>query len=376
MRARASTRHAIALSSATVVLACAVVVIAAACQRDTDDSPAVRVDLVGTGATFPAPLYERWIDRYHDTGVGKIEYRPTGSAAGIEAIATHDVDFAGTDAPMTDDQLSQAGDVLHIPMTMAPVAVAYNVSGTSDELKLTPDVLAAMFLGEITAWNDPRIAQLNSTEALPASPIRVVHRSDGSGTTKVFTTYLSGVSETWKARIGSHTSVSWPVGEGAEGNGGVARVLRRTEGGIGYVVLAFARANELKVAKLWNRAGRFVPPTLDAVAAAAVSQAGKVLEDLRFFMVDAEGDNSYPIAAFSYILVRRDVDDGARGAALVRFLWWGIHDGQMYAPFLGYAPLPPEIVRKAEAKVRSIEFAGKSLMSGAAGKDQATAQNG
>jgi len=356
-------------------LGCIAGVIVAGCQRETPGTSAERIDLVGTGATFPAPLYERWIDRYRDPRVGKIEYRPTGSSAGIEAIAAHDVDFAGTDAPMTDDQLSQAGDVLHIPMTMAPVAVAYNLTGASDELKLTPDVLAGIFLGEITDWNDPRIAQLNATETLPSTPIHIVHRSDGSGTTKVFTTYLSGVSEKWKQRVGSRTSVDWPVGVGAEGNPGVARVLHRTEGGIGYVVAAFARANELKVAKLSNKAGRFIPPTLDAVTAAAVSEAGKIPEDLRFFMVDAEGANSYPITAFSYILVRRALDHRARGAALVRFLWWAIHDGQTYAPFLGYATLPPEVVGKAEAKVRTIEFAGKPLMPDARGPAQATSQD-
>src|SRR5262249_85341 len=182
------------------------------------------------------------------------------------------------------------------------------------------------------------------------------------GTTKVFTNYLSGVSEKWKGRVGSRTSVDWPVGVGAEGNPGVARVLHRTEGGIGYVVLAFARANGLKVAKLWNKAGRFIPPTLDGVTAAAVSEAGKIPEDLRFFMVDAEGADSYPITAFSYILVRREADDRARGAALVHFLWWGIHEGQAYAPFLGYATLPPEVVGKAEANVPTIEFPATPLI--------------
>jgi phosphate transport system substrate-binding protein len=326
------------------------------------------------GATFPVPLYERWIDRYRDPAVEKIEYRPQGSSAGIEAIAVHDVDFAGSDAPMTDDQLSQAGDVLHIPMTMAPIAVAYNLPGASDELKLTPEVLADIFLGEITRWDDPRIAQLNSTEKLPPTPIRIVHRSDGSGTTKVFTSYLSAVSGKWKKRVGSLTSVAWPVGEGAEGNPGVARLLRRTEGGMGYVVLAFARANYLKVAALWNKAGRFVPPSLDGVTAAAVNQARNLPEDLRFFMVDAEGERSYPITAFSYILVRREADDAARGAALVRFLWWGIHDGQAFAPFLGYAELPPDVIRRAEAKIRAMEFAGKPLMPDGGGT--ASARNG
>src|SRR5262249_34846014 len=217
-------------------------------------------------------------------------------------------------------------------------------------------------LGVITKWNDTRIAYLNPGAALPSTPIRIVHRSDGSGTTKVFTAYLAAVSPSWKERVGSRTVVTWPVGVGAEGSAGIAHVLRQTEGGVGYVVLSFARTNRLKVAALGNRAGRFVLPSLDGTTEAAAREADKMPDDMRFLMVDAEGERSYPISAFSYMLVRRDADDEARGAALARFLWWAIHDGQRYAPFLGYGTLPPEVVSKAEAKVHALAFGGRAFL--------------
>jgi phosphate transport system substrate-binding protein len=318
--------------------------------------------LTGAGATFPYPLYSKWFDVYQQVTGVRINYQSIGSGGGIRQILERTVDFGASDAPMTDEQLAAApGPIIHLPTVIGAVVVTYNLPGVTGPLRLTPEAVAAIFLGEVRKWNDARIAQLNPSVTLPASDIAVVYRSDGSGTTNIFTDYLSSVSASWKERVGKGTSVSWPVGLGARGNEGVTGQVKQLPGTIGYVELAYAVQNKLPAAALQNQAGRFVEPALGSTTAAAAGAAGRMPEDLRVSIVNAPGEQSYPIAGFTYLLVYREQADQAKGKALVDFLWWALHDGQRYAPDLHYAPLPAEVVRKAEAKVKEITFQGRRL---------------
>jgi phosphate transport system substrate-binding protein len=242
------------------------------------------------------------------------------------------------------------------------VVVTYNLPGKPPDLKLSPEILAGIFLGQITAWNAPPIATLNAGVALPAQTITVVHRSDGSGTTAVFTDYLSKVSPAWRARVGKGTSVSWPGGLGAKGNEGVTGQVKTTPGTIGYVELAYAKQNELPIVLLSNKAGRFVAPSIDSITAAAASVATSMPDDLRVSIVDPPGETAYPIAAFTYLLVYQQMRDPARAGTLARFLWWAIHDGQAFAPPLYYAPLPREVVAKVEPKLLGLTSQGRPLL--------------
>lgn len=320
--------------------------------------------LTGAGATFPYPLYSKWFDVYEkQTGV-RINYQSIGSGAGIRQIIERTVDFGASDAPMTDEQLAQApGKILHIPTVLGAVVLTYNLPGVETRLNLSPETIAGIFLGEVTKWNDPRLARENAGVRLPDSPIVAVYRSDGSGTTNVFTDYLSAVSPAWKARVGKGTSVNWPVGLGAKGNEGVTGQVKQLPGAIGYVELAYAVQNRLPYAFVQNQAGRFVEPTLNSTTAAAAGAAQNMPDDLRVSIVNAPGAESYPIAAFTYLLVYQEQPDPAKGKALVDFLWWALHDGQQYARDLHYASLPPEVVRKAEAKVATITAQGRPLRS-------------
>ena len=320
--------------------------------------------LTGAGATFPYPLYSKWFDVYEkQTGV-RINYQSIGSGAGIRQIIERTVDFGASDAPMTDEQLAQApGKILHIPTVLGAVVLTYNLPGVEARLNLTPDAVAGIFLGEITRWNDPRLSRDNVGVRLPDSPIVAVYRSDGSGTTHVFTDYLSVVSPAWKARVGKGTSVNWPVGLGAKGNEGVTGQVKQMPGAIGYVELAYVVQNRLPYAFIQNQAGRFVEPTLDSVTAAAAGAAQSMPDDLRVSIVNAPGAESYPIAAFTYLLVYQEQADPAKGRALVDFLWWALHEGQQYARELLYAPLPTAVVRKAEATVAMITAQGRPLRS-------------
>jgi phosphate transport system substrate-binding protein len=309
------------------------------------------VTLTGAGTTFSYPLYSRWFDVYQQVAGTRITYQAVGSGLGVRHIAERTVDFGATAAPMTDEQLAQVqGKVLHIPTTIGAVAVTYNVPGVPQGLKLSPAVLADIFLGEITRWNDPRIAEANPAVSLPDSAIAVVHRSDGSGTTSIFTDYLSAVSPAWSQRVGKGTSVSWPVGLGAEGNEGVAGQVEETPGAIGYVTLAYAVQEELPYAAIQNQAGRFVEPSIDTITAAAAA-AGRMPEDMRVSIVNPPGEQSYPIAAFAYLLVDQEQADTAKREALEDFLLWALHDGQAYTRELQYAPLPPEVAQKAAARL-------------------------
>ena len=322
------------------------------------------INLTGAGATFPFPLYSKWVAEYQkrDPRV-RINYQSIGSGGGIRQITERTVDFGASDAIMSADQLAKAtGKLLHIPTTLGAVVVTYNVPGVTGALKLAPDVLAGIFLGEIKKWNDPKIAALNAGVQLPDQAITVVHRSDGSGTTNVFTDYLAKVSPAWKEKVGVGTSVRFPTGLGGKGNEGVTGQVKTTPGTIGYVELAYAIQNQLPYAQLKNQAGHFVEPKIDSITAAAAGAAANLPEDLAVSITDAPGADAYPISAFTYVLVYQDSADRTKAEALAKFLWWAIHDGQALAAPLHYAPLPATVVTKVEAKLKTLTAGGQPLL--------------
>jgi phosphate transport system substrate-binding protein len=312
----------------------------------------------GAGATFPAPLYTKWFADYHKMHPElSFNYQAIGSGGGIQQITAGTVDFGASDAPMKDEQIAKIPDVLHIPMVMGAVVVTYNAPVKT--LKLTPEVVANIFLGKITKWNDPAIAKLNEGEKLPDLAITVAHRSDGSGTSFGFTDYLTKVSPEWKEKVGAGTSVQWPAGLGGKGNDGVAGLVKATPGAIGYVELAYANQNKLALAELKNADGHFVKPTLESTSAAA---AGVTMPaDYRVSITNAGGKDSWPIASFTYLLVHKDQADAKKGEAIVQFLWWAIHDGQKDAAPLDYAPLPKAVVQMVEKTIHSMTVQGKPV---------------
>jgi len=318
-----------------------------------------QLKLNGAGATFPYVIYSKWFDVYSKkTGV-QFNYQSIGSGGGIKQVIEGTVDFGATDAPMTDEQLKevkqkQGLDVLHIPTVMGAVVVVYNVPGTGKGLKLTQDALAGIFLGEITQWNDPKIAESNPGMSLPDEAIIVAHRSDGSGTTNIFTDYLTKVSKAWEQKVGRGTSVRWPVGLGGKGNEGVAGLVKQSEGSIGYVEMAYAVKNNIPYASLRNKAGKFVEPTFDAVSAAAAGSIATLPEDLRVSITDADGNDSYPISGFTWLLVYKNGKDTEKSAAMVKFLSWAFSEGQSYAKDLYYAPLPKPVIKMCEKKASGI----------------------
>jgi len=315
------------------------------------------------GATFPYPLYQKWMSEYGKINPNaKIDYNSQGSGAGVQGILKQTVDFGATDGPMTDAEMKNApGEILHIPTVLGAVVLTYNLPGVSQPLRFTPEVIADIFLGRIKKWNDERIQRDNQGIQLPGTDITVVHRSDGSGTSDVFTDYLSKVSPEWKEKVGRNKSPQWPTGIGGKGNEGVTGQIKNTPNTIGYVELAYAVQNKLPVAPIRNRSGNFVEPSLDAVTAAAAETVGTIPEDLRASITDAAGASIYPISSYTYILLYKEQKDPIKGKVLVDFVWWGIHDGEQYAKDLQYAPLPDEIVRRAEAKLNSVTSGGKPL---------------
>jgi phosphate transport system substrate-binding protein len=314
----------------------------------------------GAGATFPAPLYSKWFSDYNKLhGDLKFNYQAIGSGGGIKQITEKTVDFGASDAPLTDEQLTKAAGLLHIPTVMGAVTVTFNLPGVT-ALKLTPEALAGIFLGKITKWNDPELAKVNASAKLPDSAIVVIHRSDGSGTSAIFTDYLAKVSPEWSTAVGHATSVKWPTGLGGKGNDGVTGLVKQTPGSMGYVELAYARQNKLPVAALKNAAGAFVEPTMSSTSAAAAGV--EIPEDFRVSITNAAGKAAYPIASFTYILVYKDQTDARKGQAIGKFLWWAIHDGQKSAPALDYAPLPAPVVKKVEAKLKTLTAEGKPVL--------------
>lgn len=328
-----------------------VLVASAAASASTPAHAAGR--LTGAGATFPYPLYSKWFDVYNRQTGTQINYQSIGSGGGINALKNNTVDFGASDAPLNNsDVRGMPGAVAHIPTVAGAVAVVYN--GAPRGMRLSGAVLADIFLGKITRWNDAPIASLNPGMRLPSRRITVAHRSDGSGTSFIFTNYLKAVSPAWARQVGAGKSVDWPTGIGGKGNDGVAAVVKQTPGSIGYVELAYAKQNGLVYAAMRNRAGAFVLPSVGGVTAAAAASSRAISRDVRASIVNAAGARSYPISGFTYILVYTNQRDKAKGRETVRFLNWAIHAGQGYAKSLDYAPLPRSVVRLNEVKLRTI----------------------
>ncbi len=309
--------------------------------------------LTGAGATFPYPLYSKWFDAYNRGAGVQINYQSIGSGGGINALKAGTVDFGASDAALSNaDMKSMPSNVVHIPTVAGAVAVVYN--GMPRGLRLSGDVLADIFLGQITRWSDPRIRALNPGMTLSGKYITVAHRSDGSGTTNIFTSYLKSVSPLWARQVGAGKSVSWPAGLGGKGNDGVAGIVKQTGGSIGYVELAYATQNGLAYASVRNRAGAFVAPSVGGVVAAAQARSREVQRDVRSPIVNAPGARSYPISGYTYILLYKNQRDKAKGKTLLKFLNWAIGPGQRFAKPLGYAPLPRSVVLINQSKLRTI----------------------
>ena len=341
------------------LLVAAMVLIAAA------GSPAVAqtITLNAAGATFPFPLYSKWSQVYAAEKGVQINYQSIGSGGGIRQFIEKTVDFGASDGPMTDEQVRQAGGrVLHIPTVAGAVVAVYNVPGLTIGLNFTPDVLADIFLGKITKWNDRRIVQANSGAALPSADIIVVHRSDGSGTTAIWVNYLSKVSREWKDRVGEGTSVNWPTGLGGRGNEGVAGLVRQTPNSLGYVELAYALTNKMTFGNVRNKAGQFVRPSLSSTTKAMEGALASIPADYRVFFTDPAGRDAYPVAGFTWVLIYGDQADPVKGKALVDFLWWAVHDGQKYAPTLLYAPLPKSLVARIEGTLKTVTSRGQPIL--------------
>jgi phosphate transport system substrate-binding protein len=312
--------------------------------------------LNGAGATFPNPIYQKWFTQYSASHPGvQINYQSLGSGAGIRQITAGTVDFGASDGPMTDEQLSQVkGKLLHIPTVLGAVVPAYNIPGVRQELKFTPELLAGIFLGKITNWNDPAIARVNPGVRFPNLAIVVAHRADGSGTTYVFTDYLSKVSPEWNSKVGRNTSVKWPVGVGGKGNEGVAGTIQQIEGSVGYVELIYAVQNHIPYGVVRNKAGVFVKASLATTTAAAAAAAANMPSDYRVSITNADGKDAYPIASFTWLLIPQQSRDAAKGKVLHDFLLWMLRDGERQTTELTYAPLPKEVVKKLQATINTI----------------------
>jgi phosphate transport system substrate-binding protein len=311
----------------------------------------------GAGATFPYPIYSKWFDEYAkvDPSV-RFNYQSIGSGGGQKQITAQTVDFGASDGPMSDENLAKApGKILHIPTVAGAVVITYNLTN-NPKLKLDGSTLADIFLGNITRWNDPRIAALNPDVKLPATDIVVVHRSDGSGTSFIFTDYLSSVSPVWLDSVGKGTSVKWPtgIGLGAKGNEGVAGQVKQLPGAIGYVELIYANQNKLPFADLKNAAGNFIAPSLDSVTAALAT--AKIPDDFRFSMVNAPGDQAYPISGTTWLLVYEQQKNADKGKKLVEFLNWALISGETVAPSLDYAPLPAAVQQRVLERIKTIKY--------------------
>src|ERR1700687_1583669 len=324
-----------------------------------------QLQLNGAGATFPYPMYSKWFNEYIkvDPSV-RFNYQSIGSGGGIKQITEQTVDFGATDGPMTDEQLSAApGHIMHFPTEMGAVVLTYNVEGVATGLKLTPEAIAGIFLGRITKWNDPVLTAANPGVNLPPRDMIVVHRSDGSGTSYIFTDYLSKVSKDWNNKVGKGTAVSWPAGLGGKGNEGVTGLIKQTPFSIGYVELIYALSNDLPFAQVKNQSGAFVTASLDSVTAAAAALAKSMPDDFRVSITNAPSPDAYAISGLTWLLVYEKQKDAAKGTKLVQFLNWMLRDGQKYAPDLHYAPLPKEVIAKEEQAVHRVSTSdGKPLL--------------
>jgi phosphate transport system substrate-binding protein len=320
------------------------------------------IRVTGAGATFPYPIYSKWVLEYTSVRPNiQINYASIGSGGGIRQFSDHTVDFGASDGPMTDSMIGAVnGNVIHIPTVLGSVVPTYNIPGVTQQLKFTGDLLAGIFLGQITNWNDSRIAAVNPGVSLPNQDIVVVHRSDGSGTTYIWTDYLSKVSSEWSRRVGKATSVNWPVGLGGQGNPGVAATVSRTPGAIGYVELIYAIQNRIAYGLVRNRAGNFIQASLASTTAAAAAAMRAIGEDtdFRISITDAEGADAYPIASFTWLLLPKRLTNPVTARPLLEFVWWATHDGQRFAQALDYAPLPARVVTLIETRLKTITLNG------------------
>lgn len=321
-----------------------------------------KIFLNGAGATFPNLLYQQWIIDYNRmVGNAELNYQSIGSGGGIRQFTDGTVDFGASDAPMNEAEIAAVnGNVIHIPTVLGAVVPTYNVPDVQQPIRFTPDLLADIFLGRITKWNDPRIASVNQGVTLPSADIVVVHRSDGSGTTFIWTEYLSKVSAAWKDRVGTGKSVNWPVGLGGRGNEGVTATVRQTAGSIGYVELGYALLNDLPAGHVQNRGGSFVKPTIEAVTAAATGAMSEMGSDtdFRVSLTDPAGETAYPIASFTWLLIHREYEDAGKATALLDFIWWAVTEGEKDAPALGYAPIPQRLTPWIADRFESVSAAG------------------
>ena len=320
---------------------------------------AVAQDLTGAGATFPDPIYKRWIADYNTKAHIQINYQAIGSGGGIKQLTEQTVDFGASDAPMTDDEMSKLkAPVFHIPTVMGSVVITYNLAGVTKPLNLTGPVIADIFMGKVTKWNAPAIANLNKGVTLPSKDILVVHRTDGSGTTYIFSDYLTNVSPSWKSGPGTGKELKWPVGLGGKGNDGVTGQVKQTPGAIGYVELAYARQNKLPFAAVQNKQGEFVLPSIESTTAAGAGVAAGLAAntDFRISLVNAPGKGAYPISSMTFILLYQTQPDAAKGKKVVDFLKWALHDGQVSAAGLDYAPLPKNVVSMLDKRLATVKL--------------------
>lgn len=313
--------------------------------------------LNAAGATFPYPIYSKWFDLYHTAHSNvQINYQSIGSGGGIRQLLDKTVDFGASDGPMSDDQLKQAGvPILHFPTVLGAAIPSYNVPGVQGDLNFTPEALAGIFLGKITTWNDPAIASANPGVKLPKDDIVVVHRSDGSGTSYIWTDYLSKVSPEWQQKVGKGTSVNWPVGLGGKGNEGVSALIQQTPGALGYVELIYAIQNKIPYGKVKNSSGVFVKADLTSVSAAAAATAKYMPDDFRVSITNPEGKTAYPISSFTWLLIPSKFADPAKRDIVKDLLKWVLTDGQQYCEGLSYAKLPKEVVAKEMKAIATIQ---------------------
>jgi phosphate transport system substrate-binding protein len=343
--------------AASVLLAAAVTNVQRAAAQDDKT-------LLGAGSSFINPLFSKMFAEYNTkTGI-QVNYQSIGSGGGILQLTNKTVDFGASDGPLNDEQTAKFGvPVLHIPQASGAVVITYNLPGDNNNISLTPDIIADIFLGKIKTWNDARITSINKGVNIPALPILVAHRSDGSGTTNIFTNYLSKVSPEWKTKVGSAGAVNWPAGLGGKGNEGVAGLVKQTPGAIGYVELIYALQNKMDYAKIQNKKGKFIVPSIASVTAAGNV---KMPDDAKIFITDTDAADGYPIAGFTWVLIYKEQNYNSRSkdraTKLLKLLWWNIHEGQAFTQPLNYSPLSKEALRVAEKILKSATFDGKAIL--------------
>jgi len=316
------------------------------------------IQINGAGATFPYPIYSKWFSEYNKLHSNiQINYQSVGSGAGVQQVIKQTVFFGATDGPMTEEQQQNApGKILHFPTVLGAVVPVYNIPNVTAELKFSGPLLADIFLGKVTKWNDPAIVKLNAGVTLPATDITVAHRADGSGTTYIWVDYLSKVSPEWKTKVGINTSVKWPTGVGGRGNEGVASVVSQTPGAIGYVELIYALQTKTAYGAVQNMAGEFTKASVASVTAAAAAAATQMPADFRVSITNAPGKGVYPISSFTWLLLYENAKDKAQAKTMVDFLKWALADGQKFAPELGYAPLPEAVVKLELAALAKVKI--------------------